>query len=120
MRLDQARRVVQGDAVQVCHGHDDLKRVAEGRGGHDAHCAEKGERAPEKLFLDWEKDTLVGFIFTNMTKKNKRGKREPGLRTTVILSTLNMNGSEVRYRESERAYSFQSWAKRFCDDATVA
>jgi hypothetical protein len=47
-------------------------------------------------------------------------ERGPGLRTTVILSTLSMNGSEVRYRESERAYSFQSWAKRFCDDATVA
>lgn len=57
-------------------------------------------------------------------KVEKGGRPEESRRekthTTVMLSTLSMNGSDVRYRESDRAYSFQSWANRFCDEATVA
>jgi hypothetical protein len=93
VRLDQARRVVQGDAVQVRHAHDDLKRVAEGRGGHDAHCAEKGERAPKELFVDWEKDILVDFLLTTRAKKNKGGKRA---RTTNHGDTLDAQHERVR------------------------
>ena len=40
--------------------------------------------------------------------------------TTVILSTLSMKKSEVRYRESESAYSFHSCAKSDCEDAIVS
>lgn len=32
-------------------------------------------------------------------------------------STERRNGSEIRYRESERAYSFQSWAKKVLREA---
>lgn len=36
--------------------------------------------------------------------------------TTVSVSMQSINGSETMYRESERAYSFQSWAKRACEE----
>ena len=38
-----------------------------------------------------------------------------GGRTAVMDSIQSMKGSDVMYRESERAYSFHSWAKRPCD-----
>lgn len=42
-----------------------------------------------------------------------KGERERGAPTTVMVSTLSMKGSDVKYLESERVYSFQSCAKRF-------
>lgn len=38
----------------------------------------------------------------------------------MMLSTLSMKKSEVRYRESDSAYSFHSCAKRDCEDAIVS
>lgn len=38
----------------------------------------------------------------------------------MIVSTQIMKGSEVRYLESERAYSFHSWANRSLEPARLA
>lgn len=48
------------------------------------------------------------------------GGNEGGrLRTAVTPSIQNRNASEVRYRESEREYSFHSCEKRDCSPARV-
>lgn len=41
-------------------------------------------------------------------------------RTAVIVSTQIMKGSEVKYLESDRAYSFHSWAKRSLELARLS
>lgn len=38
----------------------------------------------------------------------------------MIVSTQIMKGSEVKYLESDKAYSFHSWAKRSFEPATLA
>jgi hypothetical protein len=46
-------------------------------------------------------------------------EEEDGQLTTVTLSTLSMKKSDIRYRESESAYSFHNCARSDCDDAIV-
>lgn len=41
-------------------------------------------------------------------------------RTAVIVSTQIMKGSEVKYLESDSAYSFHSWAKRLLELARLS
>ena len=34
-----------------------------------------------------------------------------------MASTHSVKGSDVKYRESDKAYSFHTWASRDCEDA---
>lgn len=83
--------------------------------------AQMNDRGPHR---NWDIHKLVFSVdciraeVLCVDQKESELKRK--VHTTVMLSTLNMKGSEVRYRESERAYSFQSCANKFCDDAIAA
>lgn len=103
--LGGARGVVEHDAVEVAHAGHHLHGVAEGAVPHDAEGGVQAERSPYKLsrrlgpyssrfMVYWVRD-MIGL-------------------TTVMVSTETIKGSEVRYRESEREYSFHSCAKRVC------
>ena len=47
----------------------------------------------------------------------ERGNALARVHTAVAVSMHNTKGSEVRYLESERAYSFHNWPKNSCEDA---
>ena len=94
--FDSACRVIQGHAVKVSQAHDDLKWVAEAAPSYNADHSGPGQRSPSSL-EHLSHDEASGEIMYP---------------TTVIASTLRTKGSDVKYRESDKAYSFHNCAKR--------
>ena len=109
--LRPAGEVVQRHAVQVRGANDGLAGVAGARAGDDGGEGEPAERSPGELRgRRWSVSCWLGLRGGKGGEGGGGGGREA--RTTVMVSTQTVKTSEVRYRESEIAYSFQSWANR--------
>lgn len=120
--LAQAGAVVQRDAVQVRDADDDAERVPRGAAPDDGHGVGEAEGAPDELRhnarMDQHAERIDAgrtFAFRLWGEKKKKTRL-----TAVMVSMLSMKKSDVRYRESDSAYSFHSCASTFCDDAMVA
>lgn len=73
----------------------------------DAICDKEGEWTPSKL-----RETHIVLV-TQVTETMK------GVHTAVTASMDTKNTSEVKYRESEREYSFHSWENKLWPPASV-
>jgi hypothetical protein len=87
------------------NAHNDLQWILDGRAPDYGDCYCKAKRTPYQL-----KNWLV-------TESLNMDVTEP---TTVIDSTHSIKGSDVKYRESESAYSFHNCPKRLCEAARLA
>lgn len=87
--------IVKDVTVNLTEAHHGLQRMSERvLEGYHQRDTER-QRTPADLY-----STLV-----------RVGARWRAL-TAVTVSIHNTKGSEVRYRESDQAYSFQSWPKK--------
>jgi hypothetical protein len=93
--IEHASCVVQNEAVDLTERDDDLERVTERVLGGDQGCDNKAEGAPGELS---GVSLALGFSALGIS----------GPFTAVMVSMHSTKGSEVRYRESDRAYSFHS------------
>lgn len=91
----------------MCHAHNDLEGIAQATGAGDGNGRCKAEWSPNSL---------------KMSRLGDRRNDEYAqvALTTVMASTQSMKGSDVKYRESDSAYSFHSWANKSCEPARVA
>jgi hypothetical protein len=92
--------IVEDEAVNLSHANDDLERVAERMRSRDHSCYDEAKRAPGEL------QTSIRI------KCGRAGEGMMEIRTAVTVSMHSTKGSEVRYRESDNAYSFHSCPKR--------
>jgi hypothetical protein len=100
----------------LTNADDDLEGVAEGVRIRDEEREEKADGAPGKLFsvLSVIGLEFVGGAAGEWTVKKWRGEAKGGRQTAVTVSMQRTKGSEVKYLESESAYSFHNCPKRSC------
>ena len=101
--VEHAGGIVQDDTVELAGGDDDLKWVAEWVAGGDHGCNDEAEWSPHEL---GRRSAYVS--------SGRRSRCQARQLTAVMVSMQSTNGSEVRYLESEKAYSFHSWPNRSC------
>lgn len=110
--VEQAGGVIENDAVELAVRDDDLEGVAKGvvAGYHVGDYITEG--SPEELIdlVSRCNGRVGGFLVFKRLRYIGRqlGQARKSERTAVIVSMQRTNASCVRYRESERAYSFQS------------
>lgn len=97
--IEHAGCVVQDDAVELASADDHLKRVAQWVRDGDEACDDEAEGSPQELCASVD--------------SGERGERDER-HTAVMVSMHSTNGSEVKYLESDSAYSFHSCPKRSC------
>jgi hypothetical protein len=85
----------------LAYGDDDLEWVAQGMACYYKPSDDEAKRAPGELICA-SRSAVEGALNSGLIC----------IRTAVMVSMQSTKGSEVKYRESERAYSFHSWPKR--------
>jgi hypothetical protein len=92
---------------------DDLEGVAEGVRVRDEEREEEADGAPGELVLSLSVIGL-GIMVGEWMVEKRWEKQGRGRQTAVTVSMQRTKGSEVRYLESESAYSFHNCPKRSC------
>lgn len=87
--------IVKNQSVHLSNANDDLKRVSERVRGSNEVGNEEAHWAP-------------GELLNHQSVQALQVSKGPGTQTAVTVSMQSTNGSEVKYLESESAYSFHS------------
>lgn len=94
--VEHACGIVEDEPVNLPNANNDLQGMAKSMLSGDEGSDNKAQRPPGELYC--------GICQFRCFAHCRRG----WARTAVTVSMHSTNGSEVRYRESEKAYSFHS------------
>ena len=97
--IEHAGSIVENETVDLADTDNDLERVSQRMRSCDKGCDNEAERSPCELCAP---------ILSALLSYCKERPRVIGTQTAVTVSMHSTNGSEVKYRESERAYSFHN------------